>query len=262
MKENYSTRDYDDFIYKSTHGNREKKVQKSQFVPRERYNRLIKEANLRMKRWMIIALAVGVIGFGGGYAANNVIHDGIPDIVDSFHVSSEIGENARDFRSEYIRDNVNRTADFQNYWYDYRNIYKGLNEFGDGDYDKNVYYAYLELGPAYTSALLDYSRNDPDHDYRYIIIDENGEPQTRSFRNYLYKNGYYEEGTDMLDDKAYEDAIDNFDKTMKQRFEIEYAFDQREKEYNAEQDVRTSELNEMMSEHNMDGPSNKSVGGK
>ena len=67
MKDNYSTRDYDVFISKSTHGSRTKRQEKSQYVSRERYNRLINEANLKLKRWMIIALATGVIGFGFGY---------------------------------------------------------------------------------------------------------------------------------------------------------------------------------------------------
>ena len=113
MKESYSTKDYDDFIYKSTHGSRTKREQKSQYVPRERYNNLIKEANLKLKRWMIIALVTGAIGFGLGYAANDAIQEGIPNFVASHQVTSEISQEARGFRSEYIRDNVKRTEDFQ-----------------------------------------------------------------------------------------------------------------------------------------------------
>lgn len=262
MKENYSTRDYDDFIYNSTHGNRSRREQKSQFVSRERYDRLIQDTNLKIKRFMIIALATGVIGFAGGYAMNNVVHEGIPSAVEAHAVSSEIKEDSKDFRSEFIRDNVDRTEDKQNYWYDYRKIYKGLTSFGDGDYDKNLYFAYLELGSKYTSELLDESRFDEDHDYYLVVKDENGKPQSRSFRNYLYKNGYYEEGYDIYDDKAYEAAQDNFKSTMKLRFEIEHAFEEREKEYYNEQNERTSELNQMMSEHNMDGPTTNSRGGK
>ena len=262
MKENYSTRDYDDFIHKSTHGNRTRRETKSQFVPRERYNKLIQEANLRIKRWMIIALATGVIGFTGGYIANDAIQEGIPNVAASMHASSEITNEARTFRSEFIRDNVNRTEDNQGYWYDYSRIYEGLSEFGDGDYDKNVFYAYCELGPKYTSELLDYSRNDPDHDYCLIIENEKGEPETRSFRNYLYKNGYYEDGSNIFDDKAYEDAIDNFSDTMENRFKIEYAFEEKQREFNDEQNERLAELNQMMDEHNMSGPKNTSKGGK
>lgn len=261
MKESYSTRDYDDFIDKSIHGNRTRRVQKSQFVPRERYNKLIAEANLKIKRWMIIALATGAIGFTGGYAMNNVVNEGIPSIVEAHKVSSKISDESKEFRNEFIRDNVYRAEDNRNYWYDYKSIYKGLKSFGDGDFDKNLYYAYLELGSAYTSSLLDESRFDPDHDYCLIVEDEYGEPQTKSFRNYLYKNGYYEEGTDIYDDSAYEAAQENFKSTMKQRFEIEYAFDQREKEYNNEQIERTNELDHMMREHNMEGPTN-TRGGK
>ncbi len=261
MKDNYSTKDYDDFIYKSTHGSRTKREQKSQYVPRERYNSLIQEANLKIKRWMIIAIAVGAIGFGLGYGANDAIEDGIPNLIDNYKVSSEITDQARNFRSEYIRNNVARTDDYQHYWYNYPNIYQGLLEFGDGDFDKNVYYSYLEIGPAYTSELLDCSRNDPDHDCCLIIEDENGNSLTRSFRNYLYKGGYYDEGSDMFDDKAYEKAIDNFCETMENRFQIEYAFEQNQEKYNTEQDQKSAELDQMMDEHNMDGPT-KSRGGK
>ena len=80
MKDNYSTKDYDDFIHKSTHGNRTRRESKSQFVPRERYNSLKKDAALEIKRLKIIALALGVITFAGGYAANNIVHETIPNI--------------------------------------------------------------------------------------------------------------------------------------------------------------------------------------
>ena len=138
MKDNYSTRDYDEFIRKSTHGSRSHRVQKSQYVPRERYNKLIQEANLKLKRWMIIALATGVIGFTGGYVANDVIHEGIPNVVENFQVSREVTQNAREFRSQYIINNTYRseTDPSRYYWYDYAQIYKGLLNFGDGDYDK------------------------------------------------------------------------------------------------------------------------------
>ena len=262
MKDNYSTKDYDDFIHKSTHGNRTRRETKSQFVPRERYNKLIQEANLRLERWMIIALATGVIGFTGGYIANDAIQEGIPNVVASVRSAAEYKDDSASFRSEFIRDNVHRTDDYQHFWYDYPRIYEGLNSFGDGDYDKNVFYAYRELGPRYTSELLDYSRNDPDHDYCLIVKNEEGEPETRSFRNYLYKNGYYEEGSNIYDDKAYEDAIDNFSDTMENRFKIEYAFEEKQREFNDEQNERLAELNQMMDEHNMSGPKNTSKGGK
>ena len=138
MKDNYSTRDYDEFIRKSTHGSRSQRVQKSQYVPRERYNKLIQEANLKLKRWMIIALATGVIGFTGGYVANDVIHEGIPNAVENYQVSNEITQNAREFRNQYLINNVYRseTEPGKYYWYDYGQIYKGLLNFGDGDFDK------------------------------------------------------------------------------------------------------------------------------
>lgn len=262
MKDNYSTRDYDEFIRKSTHGNRTRRETKSQFVPRERYNNLKQEANLKIKRWMIIALATGVIGFTGGYIANDAIQEGIPNVVASVRSAAEYKDDSASFRSEFIRDNVHRTDDYQHFWYDYPRIYEGLNSFGDGDYDKNVFYAYRELGPRYTSELLDYSRNDPDHDYCLIVKNEDGESESRSFRNYLYKNGYYEEGSNIFDDKAYEDAIDNFSDTMENRFKIEYAFEEKQREFNDEQNERMAELNQMMDEHNMSGPKNTSKGGK
>lgn len=263
MKDNYSTRDYDVFIRKSTHGSRSQRVQKSQYVPRERYNKLIQEANLKLKRWMIIALATGVIGFTGGYVANDVIHEGIPNAVENYQVSNEITQNAREFRNQYLINNVYRseTEPGKYYWYDYGQIYKGLLNFGDGDFDKNVYYAYCEIGPAYTSELLDCSLTDPNHDYCLIIKDEDGNDQSRSFRNYLYKNGYYEEGSDMFNDDDYKKAIDKFRETMENRFSIEHAFEKRSEEYNAEQSKSKSELDQMMSDHNMDGPT-RSKGGK
>ena len=262
MKENYSTRDYDDFIRNSTHGNRTRRETRSQFVSRERYNDLKQEANLKIKRWMIIALATGVIGFTGGYVANDIVHETIPNYVAGVRSAAEYKEDSASFRSEFISNNVHRTDDYQHFWYDYPRIYEGLNSFGDGDYDKNVFYAYRELGPKYTSELLDYSRNDPNHDYCLIIKNEDGESESRSFRNYLYKNGYYEEGTDIYDDKAYEEAIENFSNTMESRFEIEYAFEEKQRQFNDEQNERKSELDQMMNEHNMSGPNNTSKGGK
>ena len=65
----------------------------------------------------------------------------------------------------------------------------------------------------------------------------------------------------MFNDDDYKKAIDKFRETMENRFSIEHAFEKRSEEYNAEQSKSKSELDQMMSDHNMDGPT-RSKGGK
>ncbi len=209
--------DYDEFVRRSTRGEVAKSAPKRRNVSRERYERLREEFNKKLKRCIIAGVVAGAILIsGGGY----VINDVIPNAVNNHQVSSEIGHNIGSFRDQYITPNTHRTDDYQHYFYDYYNIYQGLSEYGDGDFDLNLFYCLEGLGSRYTSDVLDCS--DKYRLYVAVGTDEYGDDilETRSLRNYLYQNGFYEEGDQMLNDKAYEKALKNYENYMRDRLVI------------------------------------------
>lgn len=209
--------DYDDFVSRSTRGTVYRSSGKNRTVSRERYEKMRDQYNSKLKRCLIAGVLAGALAISGiGY----VVTDAIPNMVNTASVSHEIRSNASDFQSQYINPNTHRTMDGRNYYFDYYNIYQGLSEFGDGDFDLNLYYCLEALDSKQTSEVLDCSDQ-----YRYHIIvgtNEYGEEvsETRSLRNYLYQNGFYEDGEQMLDDKAYANALDNFRNYMKDRLVI------------------------------------------
>ncbi len=209
--------DYDEFVRRSTRGQVSKTPPRQRSVSREKYERLREQYNKKLKKCLFAGALAGAILFSGiGWIAT----DAIPNLINTTQVNQEIYDDISGFRSEYISPNTHRTNDNQHYFYDYYNIYEGLNEYGDGDFDLNLYYCLQSLDSKNTSEVLDCSDQ-----YRYMVTvgtTPDGETikETRSLRNYLYLNGFYEEGQDMLDDDAYEDALKNYRSYMKERMHI------------------------------------------
>ena len=209
--------DYDEFVRRSTSGQVTMTSPRQRTVSREKYERLRERYNQKLKKCIIAGVLAGAMLVSGiGWVAN----DAIPNLVNTTQVNQEISDNIKGFRTDYINPNTHRTDDFQNYFYDYYNIYQGLTEYGDGDFDLNLYYCLQSLDSKNTSEVLDCSDQ-----YRYMInvgttADGEAIKETRSLRNYLYLNGFYEEGQDMLDDDAYEDALKNFRSYMNERMHI------------------------------------------
>ena len=209
--------DYDELVRRSTRGTVSKSPARRSSVSRDRYERLKEQYNRKLKRSIITGVVLGAIAVSGlGY----VTTEAIPNMVNNAGVSHEIRSNMLSFSDQYISPNVHRTNDGAHYFYDYYDIYQGLSEYGDGDFDLNLYYCLEAMESKQTSEVLDCSDQ-----YRYHVVvgtDENGDEitETRSLRNYLYQNGFYEEGEAMLNDKAYEKALENFRSYMRDRLII------------------------------------------
>lgn len=250
---------YNDLVARSCRGNavpirdyREEKTARERVMERRRRSRI------NIKKALISGIIAGAILTSGiGVTVDKVI----PAIGDQLQVTQEIGNESYGFEEEYVVPNAHRTQDANHYlWYDYQEIAKGLLEYGDKDFDKNLYYCLEVMDSKNVDAVLGLVE-DKDHDYSYGVMDADGNYQSRNFRHYLAVNNYYDPDINVTDevllndDEAYEDAIRNFKKTMKARIGIEQDFSEAEKNYNQKQ----AELEEMMEEHNMDGPQDKGI---
>ena len=214
MAYNRSRENYNQFVSRSTRGVVYKSGSRNRPVSRERYNNLKDAFHKRTRNMLLAGITVGALSVG---LLGPAISNGISNVTHGLSVNHQILETSRDFRDTYIVPNTHRTLDGLNHYYDYYGIYDGLNEFGDGDFDLNVYYCLEALESYNTSKVLDC-----DERYAYHVVvgtDEYGNEitETRSLRNYLYQKGFYQEGEQMLDDKAYERALENYRTYMRDR---------------------------------------------
>ena len=93
--------------------------------------------------------------------------------------------------------------------------------------------------------------------YKFFVQDENGNMNSRSLRNYLYQHNMFPEDTELTDDKAYEEALDNWKETWENRIIIQNSIDDVEQKLNADK----NELNEMLETHNLDDSSKSNTKG-
>ena len=217
MAYNRSRENYDRFVSRSTSGEVRKSTRRNRPVSRERYNQLKNDFRVRSRNIFLTGITIGAISMG---IIIPTVTSVVPDVANTMTVNHQILESSRDFRNEYINPNTHRTLDGRNFYYDHYNIYQGLSEYGDGDFDLNVYYCLEALDSRYTSEVLDC--DDRYELYAVIGYDESGNEitETRSLRNYLYQKGFYQEGEDMLDDKAYERALESYRGYMRDRLII------------------------------------------
>lgn len=234
---------YENIMNRSIHGSRSSS-KPVEYVPRDKYNAVIEKAMLKIKRAFIVGLAVGVMST----ATVGVV---APKVADELHemkvVSQEFGDEISDFHKEVVNPNTFRVNNNKDYAYDYDAIAEALNSYGKGDFDRNVYICYKSMGSEQTSYVLDKVDG-----YKLSIDGE-----SRSFRNYLNQHGMFPEGSDMNDDKAYDQAQDNFEELWENRVIIQDSIDEVEKKLNG----KDAELNEMLETHNLDDSSKSNTKG-
>lgn len=249
---------YENIMRRSCTGSRVNYEGRTETVPKEKYMSAKRRYRINLKKALISGIIAGAILTSGvGYTVEHAI----PAIHDAYQVSQVVGDNYDGFREQYVTPNTYRTQDANHYlFYEYGPIAEGLVEYGDKDFDMNLFYCLEVMDSKNVDEVLAYAV-DEEHDYRYKVADADGVEHSRNFRHYLAVNNYYDPDikvTDEVllnDDEAYEDAIKNFKKTMKTRIGIEQDFKDQEDLYNAKQ----AELDEMMADHNMDGPKEKGV---
>ncbi len=246
-----SQRYYDEIVERSCRGNRVKAEERKAMVPRERLIKAQKRYRINLKKVLISGIIAGMV-LSGGFALT--VDKVAPAIHESYQVSQEIGDNYDGFREQYVSPNTFRTQDANHYlWYDYQEIAKGLSEYGDKDFDMNLFYLLEIMDSKNVDEVLNYAKKDG-QDFKYSIIDVDGSTKSRNFRHYLAVNNYYDPNItvtdDVLlhDDKAYDKAIDNFKDTMRTRISIEQSVNETERNYNQ----KMEELNQMLADHNMD----------
>ncbi len=247
---------YDSLYIRSLPGKSDQVNVKNTTVPVDKYNELVRKTRIKLKRALITGIVGGMILTTAGAVT---IEKGIPAIKEALSVSQELGSNYDSFDDEYIVPNTHRTEDGNHYlYYDTKEIAKGLSEYGDKDFDKNLYYCLQNLDSKNVDEILGHV-----DEYKYSIVDAEGVSQSRNFRHYLAVNNYYDPNVNvdddvlLYDDKAYDKAIDNFKETIKARVSIEQSIDEVERNYNEKQ----AELEKMMEDHNMDGPQEDKVKG-
>lgn len=242
---------YSSLVDRSCNGSRVRNEPRKATVPRDRYIKAQKRYRINLKKALISGIIAGVVLTGSvGLTVDKVI----PAAVDAYQVTQEIGDNYASFKEQYVSPNTHRTQDSNHYlWYDYGAIAEGLTEYGDGDFDMNLFYCLEVMDSKNVDTVLS-AVTDEEHDYRYTITDVDGVDHSRNFRHYLAVNNYYDPDvvvTDevLLHDKdAYEKAIENFKDTMRARISIEQSMSETEKNYNDQVD----ELNQMLEDHNME----------
>ena len=253
MANEYDPRDresYNRFVERSTTGSRSSSTPAETItISKDKYKAIFDKFNKKIERALVIGMVVGV-------AATSTVSIAAPAISDKMHerevVRVELSEPADEFKKEIVAPNTFRVNDNKDYAYDYEKISDALYDFGDGDFDKNVYLCYEELGAEQTSYVLDEVEK-----YKFSAKDENGISQSRSLRNYLYQNNFYPEGTELTDDKAYDEALDNFKEVWENRVIIQNSIDEVENRLNNDK----SELNQMLEEHNFDSEKTHTKGG-
>ncbi len=254
MVDNQNT--YDGLYIRSLPGKSDYKNVRTTTVSIDKYNELVRKTRIKLKRALIAGIVGGMVMTTAGALT---IEKGIPAIKEALSVSYELGQDYGNFRDEYIVPNTHRTEDSNHYlFYDYKEIAKGLSEYGDKDFDKNLYYCLQDLDTKNVDEILDYVDK-----YKYSVVDSDGVSQSRNFRHYLAVNNYYDPNIDVTDevllndDKAYDKAVDNFRETIRARVTIEQSVDEVERNYNQKQ----AELEQMMEDHNMNGPQEDKVKG-
>lgn len=251
---------YDGLYIRSVPGKSVPKNVRTTTVSIDKYNELVRKSRIKIKRALIAGIIGGMVLSTAGAVT---IEKGIPAIKEALSVSYELGHDYDGFRDEYIVPNTHRTEDSNHYlFYDYKLIAKGLSEYGDKDFDKNLYYCLQALDTKNVDEVLEYVDK-----YRYSVVDSDGVRHSRNFRYYLAVHDCYDPDIDVTDevllndDKAYDKAVDKFKKTIKKSikasFEIEQSFDEVEDNYNQKQ----AELEQMMKDYNMDGPQEDKVKG-
>ena len=234
-----SRKAYENMMNRSIHGSRSSS-KPNEYVPREKYDALIQKAWTKIKRAAVIGLAVGVM-------STATVGVAVPKIAEEIHemkvVGQELGSEVRDFDREIISPNTYRVNNNKDYAYRYDEIAKALESFGSKDFDKNVYICYEVMGAEQTSYVLDEVEQ-----YKFFVQDEQGNFNSRSLRNYLYQHGMFPEGTELADDKAYDEALDNWKEVWENRIIIQNSIDEVENKLNNDK----TELDEMLVEHNLE----------
>ena len=248
MAYNKSRDNYDQFVSRSTRGEVRKSTPRNRPVSRERYEQLKTDFTKRARNLFLVGIVTGAISMGLVVPA---VSNGISHVAENMSASHQILETSSEFRDEYIIPNTHRTNDGQHHFYNYYGIYQGLSEFGDGDFDLNLYYCLESLGSLNTSKVLDC---DERYDYHVVVgTDDYGNEvtETRSLRNYLYQKGFYKEGEQMLNDEAYEEALERFENYMRDRLIIMDRVNDTLTESNRRLDDLNDELFAMDEEHNV-----------
>ena len=108
-------------------------------------------------------------------------------LVDKMQDSMTIGQLHTDFRMEYIVPETHRTQDNQHYFYDYDDIARHLEEYGD--FDIGVYLLVTDIGEYQTDRVMHYTNYD-------------------TVASFLERSGYKD--------------LDDFKKTMEKKISIKH----------------------------------------
>lgn len=123
-------------VINSTRGLRE------QSKPKYRKKIPLKKFVTAISKFCLTCVVIGTI-------AGSIITNGITKFKDNLYASALAQESSYEFKTEVISPNTHRTNDLQNYWYDYNEIAKNIET------DQDLFYAYDNLGKAYTDKLLE-----------------------------------------------------------------------------------------------------------
>ena len=142
------------------------------------------------QRLLPLTLAAGIAIGGFGFSTVN-------KIASSWDSNSYLSEQVTDFRKDYINPNTHRTEDNQNYWYDYYEISRGIEDAVNQD--EAIFYCYENIGSLQTGRVI-----------HYIGYD--------TFMGYIQSKGF--------------DTLEDYEDFMKNEVSLRYEVDKDKKELN------------------------------
>ena len=123
--------------YESTRPRRSRRVMTVAEIREDTFKRICKTI-------LPITLVIG-IGIGAGGVM-------VKDAIDNHGDSHYIAEQTSEFRDNYISPNTHRTQDNTGYWFDYREISKGIRDADDPD--DAIFFCYESIGSLQTGRVI------------------------------------------------------------------------------------------------------------
>ena len=235
--------EFNRIVNSSIYGNRSSSHEVD-YISREKYELMRDRWRDRAKKRFTAGLLAGVIAASGIFGVGTAVKNFVSDENHERVARSDVGDAVHDFHLDVIAPNTYR-VDNKNYAYDYEAIAEALETYGSKNFDINVYLCLQDLGAEQMSKVLDVAQ---DGKYKLMLKDEDGNEVTRSLRNYLNEKRFFEEGTEITDDKAYGNALNEFEDSMFSLYVIEDSVRQVQEKYNSDQ----AELNQIMEDHDLD----------